>query len=244
MEKIKFSEGGQPVFLDDLALMQDNCFALISFLQESMTGKKEPILLSDFNPLLESINSDGTVNIAVPGNEILYEGLLADIPEATFNKIDNKTTIYVSIAEEDSQLRTFQNSDSLPVRTSISAALTTSKPAKGFAMDELRTFSGVKQLQVLLLNGYVGYVRVKDNQLLISIETSQDTWTNEDYILFVIQDQSWVSALANQEFDVDTSAGSRISFDSSGKCTYGYTVGAISPYHPPEKIQITLNITR
>lgn len=242
MDKIKFSEGGQPVFLDDLELLQDNYMALISFLQESVTGKKKPILLSDFNPLLESVNSDGTVNIAVPGNKILYEGLLADIPEATFNKIDNKTTIYVSIAEEDSQLRTFQNGDSWPVRTSISAALTTSKPAVGFAMDELRRFTGLKYEQVLLLNGYVGYVRVKDNQLLISVETSQETWTNDEYILFVVQDQSWVSALANKGFDVDKTKGTRISFDSSGKCTYGYTVGPISPYDPPENIQMTVTI--
>lgn len=242
MEKIKFSEGGQPVFLDDLALMQDNCFALISFLQESMTGKKEPILRIDYNPLLESIDSDGKVNITVPKNKILYEGLLADIPETTFNRIDNTTTIYVSITEEDIQLRTFQNSDSLPVRTRISAKLMTTKPAEGFAMDELRTFSGVKPLQVEMQNGYVGYVRVKDNQLLISIETSQETWTNEGYILFSIHVQSWINALADKGFDVGTSDGARISFDSLGNCTYGYTVGAISPYSPPAKIQITLTI--
>lgn len=45
MNRLKFNEGGQPVYLDDLKLLQDNDEGAMSSLMEALGGGKTAFLL-------------------------------------------------------------------------------------------------------------------------------------------------------------------------------------------------------
>lgn len=242
MDKIKFSAGGQPVFLDDLQLLQDNYSSIVSFLVESASGSTDPVLLRDFNPNLTQINEDGTINVVVGDNAMLYNGMIFPIPGKEFRGIKSSNKIYVSIGTQDYMPRVFQSGETKNVRTGGSAMLVVSKVGDtSFLMDELYRFYGLKRRKVALFNGYVGYISVYQGKLLISIEGSREQWDNDFCRLFAISDEEWVATLAGKTFDLGLGDGLQITFDTSGQCSCGYRTSH-RPSSPPQKIQVSLTI--
>lgn len=243
MDKIKFSKGGQPVFLDDLQLLQDNYISIVSFLVESARGSAAPVLLRDYNPILTQINDDGTINVAVEGNDMLHEGVIFSIQPKEFKRIQPLDKIYVSVGFLDHTPRVFQSGETNNVRTSGAAVLFSSKIGDtSYLMDDLFRFGGIRSRKIALYNGYVGYVSVYQGKLLISIEGAGENWDNDYYRLFSVSDKEWVAALADKTIDLGLGSGLQITFDSTGLCSCGYQTGNLRPFNPPKKIQATLTI--
>ena len=243
MDKIKFSKGGQPVFLDDLQLLQDNYISIVSFLIESASGSSAPVLLRDYNPILTQINDDGSINVTVEDNEILHEGVIFSIPAKEFKSIKPSEKIYVSVGFQDYMPRVFQSGETNNVRSRGTAMLVRSKIGDtGYLMDDLYRFGTLTRRKLALYNGYVGYVSVYQGKLLISIEGAGENWDNDYYRLFSVSDKEWVAALAGKTFDLGLGSGLQITFDSTGQCSCGYREVSFRPFNPPEKIQATLTI--
>ena len=241
MEKIKFSKGGQPVFLDDLQLLQDNYISIVSFLAESASGSAAPVLLRDYNPILAQINDDGSINVAVEDNDMLHEGVIFSIPAKEFKNIQSSSKIYVSVGFQDYMPRVFQSGETNNVRARGTAMLVLSKIGDtSYLMDDLFRFGSIRSRKVALYNGYVGYISVHQGKLLISIEGAGENWDNDYYRLF--SDKNWVAALAGKTIDLGLGSGLQITFDATGQCSCGYQTGNLRPFSPPEKIQATLTI--
>ena len=241
MNKIKFSAGGQPVFLDDLQLLQDNYSNMIAFLAESSVGSNSPILLHDYDPVIQRINSDGTIDVYVAQNKILHDGVIADIHEKTFTGIETSKDIYVAITTQDNTSRVFQDGSTKQVRTSSSAILISTSIGVSFRMRDLYRFGRLRTERFALLNGYYGYISVVSGKLIVSIETTAKEWDDLSTILFVVSDSTWASQLAGKSFDVIGDESVQITFDSFGQCLYRYKVGNYKP-SLPQKIQIEANI--
>lgn len=243
MDKIKFSKGGQPVFLDDLQLLQDNYISIVSFLAESASGSSAPVLLRDYNPILTQINDDGSINVTVEDNDMLHEGVIFSIPAKEFKSIQPSEKIYVSVGFQDYMPRVFQSGETNNVRSRGAAMLVRNKIGDtSYLMDDLYRFGTLKHRKVALYNGYVGYVSVYQGKLLISIEGAGENWDNDFYRLFSVSDKEWVAALAGNTFDLGLGSGLQITFDATGQCSCGYQTGNLRPFNPPEKIQATLTI--
>lgn len=243
MEKIKFQKGGQPVFLDDLQLLQDNYIALITFLQKSVTGSDAPVLLEDFDPLLERIDdSTGRVDVQVPANKLLYNGLVVDLEEGKVTDLELLAPIYVSLGLASSMSRVFQDGVSREVRISATATLTKEKPARGFPLNELSRFTGIKAQRVFMYNGYKGYVRVTDTQLLVYIRTTLDQWEGGTTQLFTVTDNAWKAKLVNGQFNIYEGSAAKLSFDNQGRCFLKYETESITPIQPPLEIKLVANL--
>ncbi|MEE1081624.1 MAG: hypothetical protein U0L19_11005 [Bacteroidales bacterium] len=242
MNKIKFSAGGQPVFLDDLQLLQDNYSNMIAFLAESSVGSNSPILLHDYDPVIQRINSDGTIDVYVAQNKILHDGVIVDIHEKTFTGIETSKDIYVAITTQDNTSRVFQDGSTKQVRTSSSAILISTSVGVSFRMRDLYRFGRFRTDRFALLNGYYGYISVVSGKLIVSIETTAKEWDDLSTILFVVSDSTWASQLADKSFDVIGNESVQITFDGFGRCLYKYKVSSIYTPPLPQKIQIEANI--
>lgn len=243
MDKIKFQKGGQPVFLDDLQLLQDNYIALIEFLHQSVTGSRVPVLLDDFDPLLERIDeSTGRVDVLVPANKLLYDGLVVDLAEGKVTDLELLAPIYVSLGLASSMSRVFQDGESREVRIRATATLSKEKPARGFALNELSRFTGIKAQRVFMYNGYKGYVRVTDTQLLVYIRTTLEQWEGITTQLFTVTDNAWKAKLVNRQFNIYEGSAAVLAFDNQGHCFLKYETGSISPIQPPLEIKLVANL--
>lgn len=243
MDKIKFQKGGQPVFLDDLQLLQDNYIAIIEFIRQSVTGSKVPVLLEDFDPLLERIDeSTGRVDVLVPANKLLYDGLVVDLEEGEVTDLELLAPIYVSFGLASSMSRVFQDGVSREVRIRATATLTKEKPARGFPMNELSRFTGIKAQRVFMYNGYKGYVRVTDTQLLVYIRTTLDQWEGGTTLLFTVTDNAWKAKLANGKFHIYEGSAAMLSFDEQGRCFLKNGISSIAPIQPPLEIKLVANL--
>lgn len=245
MDKINFQKGGQPVFLDDLQLLQDNYIALIKFLHQSVTGSDAPVLLGDFDPFLERIDeSTGMVDVLVPANKLLYDGLVVDVEEGTVTDLELLAPIYVSLERAPYMSRVFQDGVSREVRIRTTASLSKEKPARGFPLNELSRFTGIKAQRVFMYNGYKGYVRLTDTQLLVYIRTTLDQWEGGTTLLFTVTDNAlnWKAKLVNRQFTINESSGAVLAFDDQGRCSYKYKTGSITPIQPPLEIKIVANL--
>lgn len=121
MNKLIANEGGQPIYLDDLLLLQSSSFALVQNIVHGLTGEDSGVLL---NPLDISntiaanaeTDSDGnaTVNTGtrisgvayhIGANSIIYEGNIIPFEAATFERL--LTDIKVGIRIQQTDARTF-----------------------------------------------------------------------------------------------------------------------------------------
>lgn len=113
MNKIIFSEGGQPVFLDDIKLMQDNTFSVFASILLGLVGKENNVfLLHPYTFDTEIIDENkGIVRLTILGNSIVVNGEVIEFPSASFlnTEIVEKETIYVCITRTKEEVRTFED---------------------------------------------------------------------------------------------------------------------------------------
>lgn len=107
MIKNLFSEGGQPVFLDDLKLIQDNGVRMNSALLQALTGSNDAYLVEKY-----SYDDSGDVR-TVYANAIVYEGEIIPFEGGEFSISDIMTDpdqdVYVCIRESTTDARTFKD---------------------------------------------------------------------------------------------------------------------------------------
>lgn len=120
--KILFSEGGQPVFLDDLKLIQDNGVNMNAALIRALTGQNGPCLVEKYR-----YDDSGDVR-TVYANAIVYDGEIIPFEGGEFSiseiMADPDQDIYVCIGESTTDVRTFKDGTEHNCRIGREAFLT------------------------------------------------------------------------------------------------------------------------
>lgn len=190
MNKLTISEGGQPVYLDDLILLQDNAHGMMSHLLKLLTGA---------NAFLETevsrwvISSEGGVDTVEYGAATLYfDGFRYEIPKSQIQIVDN-AEVYICLRHQPADVREFEDLQSRPCREVLEGYYSTVPTGsyRSFWMSKLKTFRELlkdplvdndwKNVAVTFNNGYTGTLRYKPASTgtydyHLEVHSNQEEW--------------------------------------------------------------------
>lgn len=196
MNRLLFKEGGQPIFLDDVKLLQDNDAGFNRQFLNAISGKSSAFLLQhlDMKPL--SVDQEKlTTTAKVYAGSIVVAGEIIDFPESTVTVKTWSDPLYVCIKETENEEREFEDGQTRPCRKSVQAYISTSKDGAKVAYNvlELPTLTellrrnlglgGVdtwKNIPVTFFNGYTGQVQYQkqggSTRIKVKISSMKGEW--------------------------------------------------------------------
>lgn len=145
MNKILFSEGGQPVYLDDLEQIQDNGLSMNGALLRALTDYESAYLI---NPYQQSSVGD---SVQIEQNAVVYHGEIIPFDEAHISNNDlvaAGNTILLCIKETSSVVRTFKDGSEHCCRVSYTAYISLDDTG---AIDSFN-ISGMRNLRDLMIS--------------------------------------------------------------------------------------------
>lgn len=236
MNKIIFSEGGQPVFLDDIKLIQDNAFSISTSIILGLVGRGNNVfLLHPYTFSTEIIDeNNGIVRLTVHSNSIVVNGEVIDFASTSFlnTEIAEKGVAHVCIKRNKEDVRTFEDGQDKCCIGSTTAYLSLDTTGADEAYDITKLNSLIELLgirlgipvvaawtdvPVIFYNGFTGSVRYKlksgSVQLNINISSEQKSWDEPGPgILFKIADYTLIDILS----DVGTNGIVGVPVDENG----------------------------
>ena len=196
MNRLLFNEGGQPIFLDDIKLLQDNDAGFNRQFLNAISGKSSAFLLQhlDMKPL--SVDQEKlTTTAKVYAGSIVVAGEIIDFPESTVTVKTWSDPLYVCIKETENEEREFEDGQTRPCRKSVQAYISTSKDGDktSYNLLELPTLTellrrnlglgGVdtwKNIPVTFFNGYTGQVQYQkqgdSTRIKVKISSMKGEW--------------------------------------------------------------------
>ena len=171
MEKLQINTGGQPVVLEDLALLQDSPRKIFAALLSALTGGVDVVLLGEVSRLVQESTST-TDTIALSDGTLMMNGDLYPFA-AQVIQIPTGSEPYISLKEEDGDFRTFDNNQKHPTRKKLSAFFSAEPDGvKSWKLKELQTLQDAmaaagKDAGIWVYNpdnfenGYKGYFRMR-----------------------------------------------------------------------------------
>lgn len=186
MNRLIFSQGGQPVYLDDLQTLQDNGIADMATLMSALTDGIDTFLLRPIT-LSKKDNSDTTVTTGsastttaiytVKEGAAMVKGQLVSWPAVEMTLASSNTPLYLCIKRTNTDNRNFEDGQSRPCAIATEAWIATDKTgvSEAYLSSQLpnlprllRTTLSIaddptyRQLDVTFKNGYSGKVMVKE----------------------------------------------------------------------------------
>ena len=171
MEKLQIHTGGQPVVLEDLALLQDSPRRIFSALLSALTGGVDVVLLGEVSRLVQESTST-TDTLALSGGTLMMNGELYPFA-AQMLQMPTGAEPYICLKEENEDFRTFDNNQVQPTRKKLSAFFS-AEPAgvKSWKLNEVQTLQEAmaaagNDAGVWVYNpdnyenGYKGYFRMR-----------------------------------------------------------------------------------
>lgn len=225
MNRLLISEGGQPVVLEDLKLLQDNSQTLLDQLIRLLTGGVAAFLTAPVSVTTVGAAA-GSTTFKVAEGVIYYEGGFYQFAGEDIEVRDGYA-INVCLRHTETDMRTFEDEQKRACRETISAYLSPVMDGayKSFRLEDLSTFnellrlnvgnvSGVwTPLQVVYGNGYQGIFKFRqlegDVEFSIDVVSSQNGWPDASFYY-----AGWVGTL--------TQVGPRTSL--AGKRTNSYGI--------------------
>ena len=207
MNKLLFNEGGQPVYLDDLKILQETPQNQIAQLLSAFGSGETAYLLTSLQGDIISIDTTTHKTTAkVHKNWLVEDGLIFEIPETTIVVSSWNDPIYVGIKTTEGDARNFEDGQSHPCSESLEAYLSTVKTddsminawglktifsLMGSLMNAEQTDAAYKDIDVSFSNGYSGQVQYKElsdcYRIKIKISSTSTVWgDNTSGIVFVL----------------------------------------------------------
>lgn len=177
MNRLIFSEGGQPVFLEDLKMLQDNMVDLIMSLFPITDGEAQGIGCDDPDikdvrnlPIYSTprhLNGNADTNSeTVQAHKLITKNGVYDVPQTTIGETETDTGLgyimdcYYVLHEEILEKREFEDGVTRPVVKSNTAEIVGHKPTSG-TYYAVKDVPSLDSLQVVLASKYNDYLKVK-----------------------------------------------------------------------------------
>ncbi len=260
MNKVKFNEGGMPIVLDDLQLIQRNSFAQMTILLDAIASNTPAFLLKDtFN----STRKVGKEHYEIPSGTLYYQGEF--LPFDTLITDDMGETLYICVKTTQSDEREMADGQSRACRENRTAyiSLNNTGAETAFELRELPTFAKVladflkadqrdwQDLIVKFKNGYSGKVQylelpnTTDILLRVHITSNATTWDSDQGTgdwgdLFEIDRYHFAVGLLPEQFSFTFSINEdKYNFICEGGNVFIYTKERHIP--APNKLKISIN---
>lgn len=178
MNRLKFNEGGQPVYVDDLETLQENDTAGMKRLLETLTGGVKAYLLSAVSAEVVSADVDkSTTTAKIHGGVAVVDGEFVSWDDTTVVLQTWDDPIYLCIKRTETDNRTFEDGQTRACVVETKGYISTDKSGatESYRVYDLpimaklvRKAIGVndepsyKQLKVTFRNGYSGTVAYKE----------------------------------------------------------------------------------
>lgn len=199
MNKVIFSEGGQPIFLDDLRTIQECALGQLADLLRVLGCEEETFLLDEISGELVSCDTDTSKStFKIKKNWIVSKGLIYEMPETEVVVATWDAPLYVGFKLTESDRRIFENGQEHACKMNYEAFLSTTKT--GFSMQnvfELKTLWALiapkinnnipvqeyQDIKVEFSNGYNGTVQYKDigDAYRVKVSLSSENFAWETY---------------------------------------------------------------
>lgn len=197
MNKLIFSEGGQPVCLDDLKTLQDMIIETIKPLLLALV-KTNVFILNDYDLRNPEIDADTMqTKFTLSAGTIAVDGDFLSWPDTPLAVDDWNQPIYICVKNKEEDVRTFEDGQSRNCTQSKEVYASTDSTGADQAynlynlhplLDLLSSALGLGSIKenanVTFFNGYSGKVKVNeannDRQLAINISTSAKSWDTSD----------------------------------------------------------------
>nr|DAW61970.1 MAG TPA: hypothetical protein [Caudoviricetes sp.] len=201
MKEIKFHEGGMPLNIDDLKLLQENSFATMAAFLKVFAKEKECFLL---HRLSATPQNNSLLEAKFIAGVLVFNGMFLEIPETTLKVNSWQDKIYICVKEVEKDERIFEDGQAKNCRIERQAYLSTEKSeALSFDTSKLSTFDelfveylNLKRFEpnwtpipVFFFNGYSGKIMLQrregSTRIKIQITSSASSWTEgQEGLLF------------------------------------------------------------
>lgn len=178
MNRLKFNEGGQPVYVDDLETLQENDVTSMKRLLETLTGGVKAYLLADVSAEVVSVDVDKrTTTGKIHGGVAVVDGEFVAWDEATIVLQTWADPIYLCIKRTETDSRTFEDGQTRACAVETKGYISTDKSGatESYNINDLPVMKDLvrkaidiadepsyRQLNVTFRNGYTGRVMVKE----------------------------------------------------------------------------------
>lgn len=204
MNKILFSEGGQPLYIDDIKTLQENPANQMSALLQALGANTSVFLLDRFQGELKKIDqSAATTTFQTKKNWLVLDGVIHEIKETTLVAHSWNDPLYVGVRKSTSDVRTFEDGQEHACRETAEAFLSFEKTEGAFNVFELKTLFDLIGPKMKVesqewkeeddafshpVNGYHGTIRKKRGPGFlikkISLESDNTEWTDGPGVVF------------------------------------------------------------
>ncbi len=220
MNRLKFNEGGQPVYLDDLETLQANAMADTAALAKALAQDTAAFLL---RPLRTAQKEAGAAAYTVKGGSAMINGEMVSWDDTEVSLGEATDPVYLCVKRTESDSRTFEDGQSRACATSVEAwmAASASGAAEWYNARELpdmagllRTALGIKDEPewrdakgVTFQNGYSGTVAIKETddtyRVKIDIKSVQGSAVTGYPLLFLTTEPCLQTFVSSAEACVD-----------------------------------------
>lgn len=196
MNRLKFNEGGQPVYVDDLETLQENDTVSMKRLLETLTGGVKACLLADIKAEIVSVDVDkSTTTGKFYGGTAVVNGEFVAWDDVTLVLQSWDDPIYLCIKREETDNRVFEDGHTRACVVETKGYISTDKSGatESYNINDLpvmknlvRKAIGVKdepsykQLKVTFCNGYTGTVMYKELEEMYRIKVNIRSTSNKE----------------------------------------------------------------
>ena len=193
MNRLKFSEGGQPVYLDDIKLIQENDITAVRAIISALSNDVEVFLLKDMSAEIVSATENGSTFIVHSG-VLVVNGEFLRWEDTTVNVITWDDPLYACVKETENDRRVFEDGQERSCVITKEVYLSTNHDGIStfYNLFELPVFSDLiknligyntsvwQNVDVTFYNGFSGQVKKKvvdgETYISINIRSSRESW--------------------------------------------------------------------
>lgn len=226
MHKLKISEGGQPIYLDDLALLQSNADEMVKTYSRVATGDTGVYLMRPAVSALVKINEDGSTVYQYTGGTLVIDHEMYDYPAAEVT-VPVNGKVYICAEQVETDKRLFDDGQERYCRVEYRArlAVTQDGASKAYELSGLPTYiellsetlgllSAWEIVNTVYFNGYIGKYRKRsvdagDVQFDLDVNTNITAWETpwreadgrNSVLIGYIQDMDVMATLARRYYN-------------------------------------------
>lgn len=268
MKEVIFSEGGMPLALDDLALMQGNSKGLFHLIIEGLVGKENNVFTFSLPNITTVYDKENTHYVAhVKAGEAYIKGNVVSWQDTQLVVDGLKKSIYIVVREELSDERIFEDGQSRASRKEYKVSLSASVGGENtYDLTNMPTFSDLVKkkkddggwddisLNAMMDNGYKGFVGVKKINDILSVKVdlvSKDfqwgdylpgTDSYEEYVIFysIIYSKDLETKGLEIRHPITNEPLGKIKTNTNGAFCFVPKNEQLKPYQCPIKIEFTI----